>query len=258
MKFLFIAKLLIAHLCIYCTHVYLVALRKKINKNRTPEQPPPATGAGRAAQRTRTRRAIVDAAMGLVAGGRTPSMAEIAKAAQVSRRTVYMYFPTLEQLLIYAMTVNTINTAITESESTDPVARVEQLSRAVNSHSADNLHQGRALIRLTVEGDASGAGGPHRGYRRVQWFERALEPARETLTRQEFDRLVSALCVLTGWEPLIILKDVRGLDGEPAEDVLTFAVRAVVEKALADAQHRGTLRPRTRLAHLFSRSIWPV
>ena len=200
------------------------------------------TGVGRAAQRNRTRRAIVDAAMGLVAGGGTPSMAEIAKAAQVSRRTVYMYFPTLEQLLIYAMTVKTIETAITESRSTDPVARVEQLSRALNRHSADNLQLGRALIRLTVEGDASGAGGPHRGYRRVQWFERALEPARQTLTRQEFDRLVSALCVLTGWEPLIVLRDVRCLDNEPAIDVLTFAVRAVVEKALADAQHRDKRR----------------
>jgi AcrR family transcriptional regulator len=169
-------------------------------------------------------------------------MAEIAKAAQVSRRTVYMHFPTLEQLLIYAMTVKTIDTAITESRSTDPVARAEQLSRALNIHSADNLQLGRALIRLTAEGDTSGARGPHRGYRRVQWFERALEPARQRLTQQEFDRLVSALCVLTGWEPLIVLKDVRGLDAGPANDVLAFGVRAVVEKALADAQHPGTPR----------------
>jgi AcrR family transcriptional regulator len=169
-------------------------------------------------------------------------MADVAEAAQVSRRTIYMYFPTLEQLLIDAtlgaLAKNTIEPVMAESASNDPILRVEQLSRTVNSHSAQTMHLGRALIRLTVEGDEPGAGGPRRGYRRVQWIERALGPAREKLTPQEFDRLVSALCVLIGWEPMIVLKDTRGLSQKEADEVLTFAVRAVVENALNDAQLR--------------------
>jgi AcrR family transcriptional regulator len=227
------------HACI------LTALPKKINKNRT-AKPSTATGSGRTAQRNRTRRAIVEAATQLVAAGGTPSMAEVAEAAQVSRRTIYMYFPALEQLLIDAMlgaaSLNTIDPVIAQSSSNDTVTRVEQLSRAMNSHSAETMPLGRALIRLTVEGDEPPAGGPRRGYRRVQWIERALEPAREKLTRQEFGRLVSALCVLIGWEPMIVLKDVRGLDQKQADDVLNFAVRAVVEKALADAEVRARRR----------------
>lgn len=195
---------------------------------------------GRSAQRGRTRKAIVDAAMRMIAAGETPSMAEIADAAAVSRRTVYMYFPTLEQLLTDAIagvaSQNTIDPIVNQPNSDDPVMRAEQLSHAMNCHSAETMHLGRALIRMTVEGQDPAAGGPRRGYRRVQWVEQALAPAREKLTRKEFDRLVSALCVLIGWEPMIVLKDVRGLEQKEADKVLTFAVRAVVEKALAEGE----------------------
>src|SRR5512142_2969618 len=50
----------------------------------------------------RTRKAIVDATAALLARGITPSMGEVADAAEVSRRTVYLYFSTLEQLLVDA------------------------------------------------------------------------------------------------------------------------------------------------------------
>lgn len=99
------------------------------------------------------------------------------------------------------------------------------------------MHLGRALIRLTVEGHDPVAGGPRRGYRRVHWIEEVLAPLRKKLKGKDFEQLVSALCVLIGWEPMIVLKDVRGLDQKAAEDVLTFAVGAVVEKALAGAQY---------------------
>jgi AcrR family transcriptional regulator len=222
---------------------------KKVKKNLKDNKAAATTGGERTGQRNRTRAAIVDATMRLVSGGGTPSMAEIADAAQVSRRTVYMYFPTLEQLLIDAtlgaLSAKAIDPVVEASTSNDPVMRIEQLIRAVNKHSGETMRLGRALIRLTVEGDEPQAGGPRRGYRRVQWIERALEPAREKLSRVEFNRLVSALCVLIGWEPLVVLKDVRSLDGKEADDVLTFAVRAVVEKALESAHPRGGERGRS-------------
>jgi hypothetical protein len=117
-----------------------------------------------------------------------------------------------------------------------------QLTHAINQHAAETLHLGRSLIRLTVEGDAPLAGGPRRGYRRVQWIEQAIAPARKLLTRAEFERLVSALCVLIGWESNIVLQDVRGIQPKDADDVLTFAVRAVVEKALAESAARRATR----------------
>jgi AcrR family transcriptional regulator len=60
------------------------------------------SGAGWYRQRRRTRAAIVAGAAELLQSGVTPSVGEIADAADVSRRTVYTYFPTLEQLLLDA------------------------------------------------------------------------------------------------------------------------------------------------------------
>lgn len=191
---------------------------------------------GRVSQRNRTRKAIVDATMQLIAGGKSPSITEIIQAAQVSRRTVYMYFPTLEQLLLDAtlglLSQKTIDPVFSASDSTDAPTRVEQLSRAINGSVKETIHLGRALIRLTVESREPNSGTPRRGYRRVAWLERALEPIRGKVSRQEFERLLSALTVLMGWEPMIVLKDLRGLDDKEAEDVLAFAARAVVEAAL--------------------------
>jgi AcrR family transcriptional regulator len=216
------------------------------NVNTKPTTAPEPASQGRVAQRNRTRRAIVEAAMRLLAAGTAPSMAEVAEAAEVSRRTVYMYFPTLEHLLIDAtlgaLSQNTIDSVVKESASHDPAVRAEQLSHVLNSHFAETIHLGRALIRLTVEEDAPAPGVPRRGYRRVQWIERALAPAREELTAREFERLVSALSVLMGWEPIIVLNDIRCLDQKQADEVLTFAVRAVVEKALNEARLRRKSR----------------
>jgi AcrR family transcriptional regulator len=218
-------------------------LAKPVNKNRRPEKKHAAASVGRVAQRNRTRKAVVDAAMQLLAAGATPSMAEVAKAAQVSRRTVYMYFPTLDHLLIDAtlgvVSQQAIDPILTESSSSDAAVRMEQLSRVLSGNAGETMHLGRALLRLTVQGEKPPPGVPRRGYRRVQWIERAVAPARKRLAPAEFERMVSALSVLTGWEPMIVLQDVRCLGQKEADDVLAFAVRAVVEKALRDAKRRA-------------------
>lgn len=84
--------------------------------------------------------------------------------------------------------------------SNNPVERVGQLSRAMNRHCAETMDLGRAPIRLTVKGDQPQAGGPRRGYRRVQWIEKAPAPAREKLTSKEFEPLVSA-CIIRSSRP---------------------------------------------------------
>ena len=105
--------------------------------------------AGPSGKRRRTRSAIVAAAAELLARGATPSVAEVAEAAEVSRRTVYMYFPTLEQLLIDA-TLETIarktagspdRSADRDGDSDDDVeVRVERMARWVQRMSADTEH----------------------------------------------------------------------------------------------------------------------
>src|SRR5436305_15103112 len=70
---------------------------------------------GRYRQRRRTRAAIVAAAADLLRAGRTPSVNDVADAADVSRRTVYLYFPTVEQLLLDATLGMLTQTAVDET-----------------------------------------------------------------------------------------------------------------------------------------------
>src|ERR1700759_5529897 len=62
----------------------------------------PGPEPGRAAPRRRTRKAIVTATAQLISTGADPSVADIAAAADVSRRTIYTYFASLDQLLLDA------------------------------------------------------------------------------------------------------------------------------------------------------------
>jgi len=201
---------------------------------------------GRVAQKRRTRKAIVDAAGELLAKGKTPSVNDVAAAAEVSRRTVYMYFPTVDQLMIDAalgaVTRNTVETALDSINDNDDVEeRVDVMTRAVQSDFAATEKQGRALLRLTVDTPTleRQSDQPLRGYRRIEWIERALEPLRGKIDRKRFERLVSALAMVVGWESLIVARDIRALSLAEAEEVSAWAARTLVRATLAERAPRS-------------------
>jgi AcrR family transcriptional regulator len=195
---------------------------------------------GRARQRRRTRAAIVEATAELLRSGVTPSVADIAEAADVSRRTVYLYFPTVEQLLLDAtlglLSQAAVDEAIEAADTDqDPGERVMAMIRAFDATSDETLALGRSLVRLTVTAPASPSPeAPRRGYRRIAWIERALEPLRDRLDEAGFERLVSALAMVIGWEGLIVLQDVRGLPAAERLETSLWAARALLDAALRD------------------------
>ena len=124
---------------------------------------------GRFRQRRRTRSAIVNAAAELLRSGRaTPGVNEIAEAADVSRRTVYQYFPTVEQLLLDAtlglLSQAAVDNAIGQADpGGDALDRVSAMIRALVSLSSQTMPLGRSLIRLTIDTPAENTGQPKRG-----------------------------------------------------------------------------------------------
>jgi AcrR family transcriptional regulator len=201
---------------------------------------------GRSAQKRRTRKAIVAAAAELLAQGLTPSVTDVAAAADVSRRTVYMYFPTIEQLLIDAalqsITRETVGAVFDAIEGDQDVERrVEVMTRAVQGMFASTEQEGRTLLRLTVDTPQQDrpADRPLRGYRRIEWIERVLAPMRDRLDAPRFERLVSALAMVIGWESLIVARDIRALRLEDAQDVSAWAARTLVRATLEEAGLRS-------------------
>ena len=82
---------------------------------------------GRANQKTRTRRAVIDACRDLVRTGAEVTMPEVARRALVSEATAYRYFPDLTSLL--AETIDGLWPSPAEAlapvaSSADPVERV--------------------------------------------------------------------------------------------------------------------------------------
>jgi AcrR family transcriptional regulator len=174
--------------------------------------------------------------MALLSKGVEPSINDIAAAADVSRRTVYMHFPTLDQLLLDA-TLGLINVdvdaALQRVMSDDPRQRLTVLINEVYASMERSLPLGRRLIKLTVNAEPPAGGGPRRGYRRMEWLQWALAPLQGSLPKRRYEDLLSALAVMIGWESFIVLLDVRGLPPRRAREVTRQAALALVADALA-------------------------
>jgi len=162
-----------------------------------------------------------------------------------------MYFPTIEQLLIDAallsITRDTVEKALDSVDGSDDAEhRVEVMARAVQKNFASTEQQGRTLLRLTVDVGPRerSSDQPLRGYRRIEWIERALAPLRGKLDNKRFERLVSALAMVIGWESLIVARDIRALSLGDAEDVSAWAARTLVKATLDEARssHRRSRR----------------
>jgi AcrR family transcriptional regulator len=197
-----------------------------------------AADQGRPGQRKRTRRAIVEATMELLGEGANPSVGEIAERAEVSRRTVYSYFPTLDQLLVDAG-LGLLSEAETDRTvapaGDDAEERIAALATEVTGMSEEVERLGRRVIALTIDAAEPADGTPRRGYRRVGWIESALEPIRPRLDPAAYERLVSALAMVIGFEPLLVARDTRGLSSAEAAEVSTWAARALLRAALEEA-----------------------
>lgn len=195
----------------------------------------------RSPQKRRTRRAILDAAVTLMRQGQSPSAIAVAELAEVSRRTVYLYFPTQEQLLTEAALETAraqIEGAIDLAEAGDAEGRLDAVALATMRSGVENEVSLRTMVRLTIEqrldqrrrGEPENA--PLRGRRRIDWIEEALAPVRQQLGDAHYQRLVSALAMCIGFEALLVLRDIRGLDPAEAEQVSSWAARVLLRASL--------------------------
>ena len=195
---------------------------------------------GRQRQKRRTRAAILRAAAALLAEGHTPSVPEVADAADVSRRTVYQYFPSLDQLLTEAALEavrDSVVRAIEPAERADDVSvRLDAMVRATQRSTLANESLLRKMIRLTAERSSNDPNpAPTRGYRRVEWIEMALSPLQGRIDESSLERLTSGLALCVGIEALLVLRDVRGLTVAEAEEVSVWVARALLKATMNEA-----------------------
>ncbi len=183
---------------------------------------------GRTGQKQRTRQALVTAARGLVADGRTPTVEEAAEGAGISRTTAYRYFPNQRALLVAAHPETEASSLLPPLDSDDPGARLDAVVEAFTDLIADTEPQQRTMLRLSLEEDAGEhAPGLLRQGRAIRWISEALSPLQGTIADDELQRLVLAVRATTGIEARVWLVDVAGLSGTEATALMRWSARAL-------------------------------
>jgi len=188
-------------------------------------------------QKARTRRDLVAAALELLADGRTPTVSEVADAAEVSRRTAYRYFPSADQLMTEALLEGMRSDVERDIDGGSPndgvAAGVDRLVNALHDLTVNNEHLLRQMIRLTIDRYQIEPGVPPRPSRRLEYVEQALEPLRNQLAPGEYERLVHAMAVVIGIEARIVLRDICGLEDAQILETERWAAHALLAAALA-------------------------
>lgn len=210
----------------------------------------------RANQKQRTRGAIVDAAVRLVRAGATPTVAQAAEAAGVSRATAYRYFPTPEDLLIEVATVTPamqpVEAVLAElGDDADPETRFLRVQDTFNAVVVREEAQMRTALRAYLDNWLArrqrGAkdGTELREGRRMRWLGRVLEPARGALPARQRRRLECALALTLGMDGMVVMKDVCRLKDDEARDVLRWAGLALLRAGLAEVGAGSPARARS-------------
>jgi AcrR family transcriptional regulator len=202
--------------------------------------------AGRVNQKHRTRNALLQAAADLMHKGLTPSIEEVADAAQVSRATAYRYFPTQEHI-IAGSAVMYANLGGEERlkaalEIDDAYVRLDNVILEFHERFSTNEVAYRTLLRVLLQPTAEGdrVDQPSvRGSRHLHWLHEALLPIQSQVSTEAFDNLVMALAASTGFEAFVTLRDNCLLDSQKAKDVMRWMGRTLLQSTLAEANKIG-------------------
>ena len=221
----------------------------------------PSSTPGRVNQKTRTRTALLHAAMELVGEGRPPSIPEAADRALISVATAYRYFPSAEELWFEASAATLeFEPALREANEhiaaggDDPVARLEAWVRTAGFTMVDNQAPFRRLAKGALEQWFSQVDTPveqrvpMRQGRRNDYIALVVEPLHGRLTDDDVDRIAHALGVVVGTDAMLALTDGVGLEGDDAKRAMLDAARWLLTGALAelDPANRQRHQPQKR------------
>jgi AcrR family transcriptional regulator len=189
---------------------------------------------GRVNQKRRTRNAILAAATELVRDGRTVTMPEVAKAAEVSEATAYRYFPDLASLLREAVAGTLFDPAealAPLADRTDPVDRVAAATEHLLRHVLTHEGAVRAMIAATIIRPADTVARPGL---RFGLIEAALAPPAELggLGGPELAQLKRDLAVVMSAEALFGLTDLQGLAAGEAVTSIVHTASVLTRSAV--------------------------
>jgi AcrR family transcriptional regulator len=189
--------------------------------------------------RGRTFKRLLDEAVVLVRRGRIPSVAEVAQSAGVSRATAYRYFPSRSKLVsaVIAEALAPVQRAVPQTG--DAKQRLHELLDRTYSRFAEYEPHMRAALQLALEHQSLETAGlleeePFRRGQRTEILATTMAPLKPKLKPAAYQRLLKALAVVYGIEPMVILKDICGASDRETEAVVRWMMDALVDAALRE------------------------
>jgi AcrR family transcriptional regulator len=194
--------------------------------------------------RARTRKLMLETATRLMQSGVTPSVSEVAEAAEVSRATAYRYFPS-QAALVHAVVDEALGPILDwRSDEPDARRRVSDLLATAMPRIDEFEATFKAALKLSLDQWAQRQAGTlgnepqfTRGHR-VDLLRDATAPLAGVIPPEKRERLAQALSLVFGVEVLIVLKDIWGLDAGQTRSVTEWAATALVEAAIREAETR--------------------
>ena len=212
-----------------------------MRKSARPFYKVPDLGSG---HRGRTFKRLLAEAVALVRRGRIPSVAEVAQSAGVSRATAYRYFPSRSKLVsaVIAEALAPVQRAVPQEG--DAKQRLHELVDRTYSRFAEYEPHMRAALQLALEHQSLEAAGlleeePFRRGQRTEILATTIAPLKSKLKPAAYQRLLKALAVVYGIEPMVILKDICGASERETEAVVRWMMDALVDAALRQTGKAG-------------------
>src|ERR687895_1788384 len=194
---------------------------------------------GRARQRARTRRQILDAAVRLMHEGTIPTVEQAAAAADVSPATGYRCFRTQGALLREAVDA-AFPTELVHQLEGDALARVDHVIDRGFQQLVRHEVFDRAVLRLALDQWLRRRAGQDLRERPVERPGRRplvraiVEPLRGRASPRQLRRLELALAMIMGIESYVALSDIYGVKPREAKEVWRWACKALVHAAASE------------------------
>ncbi len=182
---------------------------------------------GRTNQKTETRGKILISAQYFLNNGLEFNLEDIAKRAGVSRATIYRYFSNVDILAAEAgLDFNTKSSeAICENLKGRTLEhKILEIQDYYNTLAIDHETLFRKYISTVLD---SSTPTPKRGARRKKTIQLLLEQT--NYTPKEKRDLSNLLTILMGIEPLIVTKDVCGLNNSESVELMKWGMELLLE-----------------------------
>ncbi|MBU2928933.1 TetR/AcrR family transcriptional regulator [Winogradskyella psychrotolerans] len=182
---------------------------------------------GRVKQKQETREKILSTTQALMNYAEKFTLEDVAEKAGVSRATIYRYYSNIDILSaeagidINTKSPKTIYENLQGLEIKDKILGVQEY---YNNLTLDNENAFRNYLSIVLTSDSQHT---KRGARRSKTLKMVLDET--NLTKTEIKNLQNLFTVLMGVEPLIVTKDVCGLNNEESKKLLKWGMELLLK-----------------------------